>query len=65
MIFSCVEVSKKAHLKLKSEDWKRLRDELLRDWKFSKHYVDSAIDSVIGLVKGWVMLYNRGEAESS
>ncbi|MEM2564432.1 MAG: transposase, partial [Candidatus Bathyarchaeia archaeon] len=28
-----------------------------------KHYVDSAINSVIGLVKGWITLYNRGKAK--
>ncbi|MEM3832224.1 MAG: transposase [Thermoprotei archaeon] len=62
-IFSHVKISKKAHLNLKAEDRKRLRDELLKDWRFSKHYVDSAINSVIGLVKGWITLYNRGKAE--
>jgi len=52
----------KAHLKFKREDRKKLRDELLKGWKYSKHYVDSAINSVIGLVKGWVTLHNRGKA---
>ncbi len=37
---------------------------MLRGWKYSKHYVDSAINSVIGLVKGWITLYNGGKAES-
>ncbi|MEM0219870.1 MAG: transposase, partial [Thermoproteota archaeon] len=49
-IFSHVKNSKKAHLSLSREDRKKLRDELLKDWRFSKHYVDSAINSVIGLV---------------
>ncbi|MEM3833184.1 MAG: transposase [Thermoprotei archaeon] len=62
-IFSHVKISKKAHLNLKAEDRKRLRDELLREWKYSKHYVDSAMNSVIGLVKGWITLYNRGRAK--
>ncbi|MCS7121598.1 MAG: transposase [Archaeoglobaceae archaeon] len=35
----------------------------MKDWKYSKHYVDSAINSVIGLVKGWITLYNRGRAK--
>ncbi|MEM2578505.1 MAG: hypothetical protein QXV88_06465 [Candidatus Bathyarchaeia archaeon] len=48
-IFSHVKISKKAHLNLKDEDRKELRNELLREWKYSKHYVDSAINSVIGL----------------
>ncbi|MEM3832953.1 MAG: transposase [Thermoprotei archaeon] len=62
-IFSHVKISKKAHLNLKAEDRKRLRDELLREWRYSKHYVDSAMNSVIGLVKGWITLYNRGKAK--
>ena len=37
---------------------------MLENWKFAKHYVDSAINSIIGLVKGWVQLYNRGKAKS-
>ncbi|MEM3790416.1 MAG: transposase [Thermoproteota archaeon] len=49
---------------MKAEDRKKLRDELLKDWRFSKHYVDSAINSVIGLVKSWITLYNIGKAES-
>ncbi|MEM3832987.1 MAG: transposase [Thermoprotei archaeon] len=62
-IFSHVKISKKAHLNLKAEDRRELRDELLREWKYSKHYVDSAMNSVIGLVKGWITLYNKGKAE--
>jgi len=42
---------------------KRLRGELLRGWRYSKHYVDSAINSVIELVKGWITLYDKGRAE--
>lgn len=42
---------------------KGLEMNCLREWKYSKHYVDSAISSVIGLVKGWITLYNRGKAE--
>ncbi|MBS7612152.1 hypothetical protein KEJ27_08140 [Candidatus Bathyarchaeota archaeon] len=38
---------------------------MLKNWAFSKHYVDSAINSVIGLVKGWITLYNRGKAKST
>ncbi|MEM3576473.1 MAG: transposase [Thermoproteota archaeon] len=63
-IFLHVKVSKKAHLNLKAEDRKKLRDELLKNWMFSKHYVDSAINSVIGLVKSWITLHNMGRAES-
>ncbi|MEM3809242.1 MAG: hypothetical protein QW342_04835 [Thermoproteota archaeon] len=59
-----VRFSNKAHLSISREDRRKLRDELLKDWRFSKHYVDSAINSVIGLVKSWITLYNRGKAES-
>ncbi|MEM3833229.1 MAG: hypothetical protein QW128_06515 [Thermoprotei archaeon] len=64
-IFSHVKISKKAHLNLKAEDRRELRDGLLREWRYSKHYVDSAMNSVIGLVKGWITLYNRGKAKES
>lgn len=63
VIFSHVRISRKAHLEFDREDRKRLRDELLQEWKYFKHYVDSAINSIIGLVKGWITLYNRGRAE--
>ena len=54
----------KAHLRFKAGIRRRLRNDLLKDWRYSKHYIDSAINSVIGLVKGWIKLYNRGEAKS-
>mgnify|MGYP000188547507 CR=1 FL=1 len=54
----------KAHLSFKAGDRRRLRNNLLEGWKYSRHYVDSAINSAIGLVKGWVKLYNRGRAKS-
>ncbi len=56
--------SGKAHLKFDKNKRKELRDKLLRNWKFAKHYIDSAINSVIGLVKGWIQLYNKGKAKS-
>jgi len=61
-ILSKIKLSGKAHLEFNSEDRRKLREELLRGWRYSKHYVDSAINSVIGLVKGWITLYNRGRA---
>ena len=54
----------KAHLHFKAGERRKLRNELLRDWKYSKHYIDSAINSVIGLVKGWIKLYNKGRAKT-
>ncbi len=64
-ILSRVKVSEKAkvHLKLRSDELKEFRSGLLKDWRFSKHYVDSAINSVIGLVKGWITLYNNGKTK--
>ena len=61
-ILSYIRFNGKAHLEFRSGDRKRLRDELLKDWKYSKHYVDFVINSVIGLVKGWITLHNRGRA---
>jgi len=65
-IFKYVKYSKsgKAHLKFNKDKRKELRDKLIKNWRFAKHYVDSAINSVIGLVKGWIQLYNRGKAKS-
>ncbi|MEM3891729.1 MAG: transposase [Nitrososphaerales archaeon] len=63
-VFSHVKISKKAHLEFDRENRKELRDGLLREWGYSKHYVDSAVNSVIGLVKGWITLYNKGKAKS-
>ena len=54
----------KAHLQFNARDRRKLRNEILKDWKYSRHYVDSVINSVVGLVKGWIKLYNRGKAES-
>ncbi|MGC8849570.1 MAG: hypothetical protein ACP5QI_03765 [Candidatus Bathyarchaeia archaeon] len=59
-----VRVSSKAHLDFTAKDRRKLRDEFLKEWKFSKHYVDSAINSVIGLIKGWITLYNKGRVKN-
>jgi len=65
-VFKHVKFSRsgKAHLKFNKSKRKELRDKLLRNWKFAKHYVDSAINSIIGLVKGWIKLHNQGKAKS-
>ncbi|MEQ9713897.1 MAG: transposase [Candidatus Asgardarchaeum sp.] len=65
-ILSYVSYSKsgKAHLHFNTENRRVLRSTLLKDWRYAKHYVDSAINSVMGLVKGWIKLYNRGKAKS-
>jgi len=53
-VFKHIKFSRsgKAHLKFNRSKRKELRNKLLRNWKFAKHYVDSAINSIIGLVKG-------------
>lgn len=38
-----------AHLKFGAYDRRELRNGLLGDWRYLKHYIDSAINSVIGL----------------
>ncbi len=65
-ILKHVEYSKngKAHLKFNKDRRRQLRSKLLENWRFAKHYVDSAINSVIGLVKGWIQLYNKGKSKS-
>jgi putative transposase len=63
IVLNHVKLNGKARLDFKNDDRKKLRDELLKGWRYSKHYVDSAMNSVIGLVKGWITLYNRGRAE--
>jgi len=63
-VLNHVKFNGKAHLDFKNDDRRGLRDELLKNWRYSKHYVDSAVNSVIGLVRGWVTLYNRGRAEN-
>jgi len=59
-----VKCNGKAHLNFSTEERRELRDKLLKDWRYSKHYVDSAINSAISLAKGWIKLYNRGKARS-
>jgi putative transposase len=65
VILNNIKFYRKAHLEFKNDDGKKLREELLKNWKYSKHYIDSAINSVIGLIKGWITLYNMGRAEES
>ena len=66
-VFRHVKFSRsgKVHLKFNKSKRKGLRDKLLKNWKFAKHYVDSAINSIIGLVKGWISLYNRGKVNQN
>jgi len=59
-----VKYNGKAHLNFSTEERRELRDRLLKDWRYSKHYIDSAINSAIGLAKGWIKLHNRGKARS-
>jgi len=63
VVLSKVKFSEKAHLELRNEDRRKLRGELLKNWRYSKHYVDSIINSTIRLVKGWITLYNKGRDE--
>jgi len=59
-----VKYNGKAHLCFSTEERRKLRNRLLENWRYSKHYVDSAINSAIGLAKGWIKLYNRGRVRS-
>ncbi len=45
----------------KSNEFKReLRNELLRDWPFAKHYVDSAIKTAYSILESWRQNYLKG-----
>jgi len=47
----------------KSNEFKNhyLRNLLLKDWRYSKHYVDSAIKQAYSIVKSWRRSYVKGE----
>jgi putative transposase len=40
-----------------------LRDLLMKDWNYSKHYVDSAIKQAYSIIKSWRRNYIKGERE--
>jgi len=45
----------------KSNEFKReLRSELLEDWSFAKHYVDSAIKTAYSILESWRQNYLKG-----
>ncbi len=50
-------------LRLKADERREIRERLLQGWPYASHYVYSAINSVIGLVKGWIRLHNKGKAK--
>ncbi|MEM2377759.1 MAG: hypothetical protein QXV05_04480 [Candidatus Korarchaeum sp.] len=37
-----------------------MRDELMKNWGYSKHYVDSAIREAYSLLKSWRRNYSKG-----
>jgi len=47
----------------KSNEFKNhyLRNLLMKDWRYSKHYVDSAIKQAYSIVKSWRRSYIKGE----
>jgi putative transposase len=47
----------------KSNEFKNhyLRNLLLKDWRYSKHYVDSAIKQAYSILKSWRRSYMKGE----
>ncbi|MEM3446245.1 MAG: transposase, partial [Candidatus Korarchaeum sp.] len=45
----------------KSNEFKKqLRDKLMEDWGYSKHYVDSAIREAYSILKSWRRNYRKG-----
>ena len=62
-ILSKVEyMDDKAVLKVKYGDVKELRDNILREWRWSTHYIDSVINQVYSTVRSWIKRYNSGKA---
>ncbi len=55
-------VDDKAMLKIKYSDIKELRDNILREWSWSTHYIDSVINQVYSTVRSWMKRYNKGKA---
>ncbi|MEM1520139.1 MAG: transposase [Candidatus Korarchaeum sp.] len=48
----------------KSNEFKKqLRDKLMEDWGYSKHYVDSAIREAYSILKSWRRNYRKGRRE--
>ena len=46
----------------KSKEFKRtLRDQLLKDWNYASHYVDSAIKTAYSILNSWRRNYIKGE----
>ncbi|MEM3446285.1 MAG: hypothetical protein QW418_02550 [Candidatus Korarchaeum sp.] len=40
-----------------------MRDKLMKDWDYSKHYVDSAIREAYSLLKSWRRNYLKGRGK--
>jgi putative transposase len=51
----------------KSNEFKNhyLRNLLMKDWRYSKHYVDSSIKQAYSILKSWRRNYMKGERRSS
>jgi len=47
----------------KSNEFKNhyLRNSLMKDWRYSKHYVDSSIKQAYSILKSWRRSYMKGE----
>ena len=43
---------------------KQLRDKLLEEWEYASHYIDSAINQMLGLVNSYRKKLRRGERAS-
>ncbi|MFA4639633.1 hypothetical protein [Pyrococcus kukulkanii] len=43
---------------------KQLRDKLLEEWEYASHYIDSAINQMLGLVKSYKRKLKKGKKAS-
>ncbi len=57
-----VYLDDKAILKIKYSVVKELRDNILSEWSWSTHYIDSVINQVYSTVRSWIKKYNSGKA---
>ena len=65
MIWDGIEWKKKKNRPIpitpKSKEFKRtLRNQLLKDWNYASHYVDSAIKTAYSILNSWRRNYIKG-----
>ncbi len=62
LLTKIIYVDGEAKLNASKEDYRYIRDSISEDWRWTRHYIDSALLQVSGMVYGWVKRYNKGKA---